>query len=332
MLRTIVCLILMMPTVCLADQILEVRNEQELAAAGKLLAEGDAKAPLMVRIAPGDYILEDSLRILRSNVQLTGDKGARLRLGRAVDKPVIVVGSQAEVPHETERIERIRISGIEIDGNREQQTSELQGDKPWIRNNGIDIRMVSHLDIEGVHVTACRSGGLVISWKTSDVSVKDSTFSGSHFDGVAYYDCERVETLRCAMKLNDAAGVSADNHFEKSRFVDCEITGNGDVGLFLRASRDILFDRCLIEDSKNWAAFLAHDDSGRGVHDIAFRECRIFANNGGIRMASLNETQSSGTEVTACEFARNNHTGRANIDTAGSPVRAEDNTEKSISF
>ena len=310
-----------------AEQILEVRNAAELAEAKRLLAASDAE-PLTVRIAAGEYVLDDTLRVLRSRVVIEGEKDALLRLADGVNKPVVSVGSQREVPDEAERVEKIRIRNLKIDGNKLKQSSELDPDRPWIRNNGIDVRMASDLEIENVFVSGCRSGGLVISWKTRDVSVKDSTFTGSHFDGVAYYDCVRVETVRCAMKLNDAAGVSADNHFDKSRFVDCEIVGNGDVGIFLRASREILFEKCLIERSKSWGAFLAHDDSGNGVHAVAIRECRFIENNGGVRMASVNEKQSSGNEVIGCVFEGNNANGRGNIDTAGSPVRAEGNVEK----
>jgi hypothetical protein len=258
---------------------------------------------------------------------IEGEKGALLRLAEGVNKPVISVGSQREVPEEAERLEKIRITNLKIDGNKQKQTSELDPDRRWIRNNGIDVRMVTDLEIENVFVTDCRSGGLVISWKTRDVAVEDSTFTRSHFDGVAYYDCVRIETIRCAMKLNDAAGVSADNHFDASRFVDCEIVGNGDVGVFMRASREILFLSCLIERSKSWGAFLAHDDSGNGVHGVAFRKCRFIGNDGGVRMASVNEKQSSGNEVIECTFEGNNANGRANIDTAGAPVRAEGNVE-----
>lgn len=325
MLRFLVLFVLF-PIIAQAERVVEVRSTAELGEAKKLLAMPDAE-PLSVRIAAGEYVIDDTLRVLRSRVVIEGEKGARLRLAAGVNKPVLSVGSQREVPDEAERIEKIRIRNLEIDGNKLKQTSELDPERPWIRNNGIDVRMASDLEIENVLVRDCRSGGLVISWKTGDVAVRDSTFSRSHFDGVAYYDCVRVETIRCAMKLNDAAGVSADNHFDESRFVDCEIVGNGDVGVFMRASREILFSKCLIERSKSWGAFLAHDDSGNGVHGIAFRKCRFLGNDGGVRMASVNEKQSSGNEVIDCAFEGNNAKGRANIDTAGSPVRAEGNVE-----
>jgi hypothetical protein len=127
------------------------------------------------------------------------------------------------------------------------------------------------------------------------------------------------------MAKNRGAGVSADNHFSASRFVGCRIVNNRDVGIFMRASRDILFDRCEIAWSGSWAAFLAHNESGDGVHDVRFRHCRFRANDGGVRMASISEGQSSGNRVGRCFFQGNGANGRANLDSAGSPVRATGN-------
>ncbi len=151
--------------------------------------------------------------------------------------------------------------------------------------------------------------------------MKDSEFSGNFFDGVALYDSERIELVRCVTKLNDSAGISADNHLSKSRFVDCQISRNGDVGIFMRASRDIVFKRCEVEHSGDWGAFLAHNESGEGVHRVRFQNCRFFGNHGGIRMASVNERQSGGTVVRACSFDGNQVHGRADVDSAGSLVR-----------
>jgi nitrous oxidase accessory protein NosD len=310
-----------------AERVLRVENSGDLAVAAGVLATPAPRGAerLVVRMAPGNYVLKQTLRILRSNVALLGGPGVRFHLADGADQPAIAVGSQSETPTESERIERIRLSGFEVDGNRREQTCELSRRRPWIRNNGIDVRMAKDLRIEKVRVAGCRSGGLVISWKCSKVRVKDSEFADNFFDGVAYYDSERIETAGCAMRRNGGAGVSADNHFAKSKFVDCEIADNRDVGVFMRASRRIVFDRCEIARCRSWGVFLAHNDSGAGVHDVGFRRCRFLANNGGIRMASVNDWQSSGTEIVDCLFQGNTASGRANIDTAGSAVRVKGN-------
>lgn len=295
------------------------------AAAGEVLADAPE---IEIRIEAGTYVLEDSFRILRSGVFLNADRGAIFRLADRIDKPVVAIGSQDEVPPESARVRRIRISGLTVDGNMEAQTAEVGDERPWIRNNGIDVRRTSELLIENVHVRANRSGGLVVSWGSDRVRVKNSLFSGNYFDGVAYYDSDRIETLGCRMEGNHSAGISLDNHFANSRFVDCEIRNNGDVGIFIRASENIVFDRCVIESSGDWGAFLAHDESDRGVHGVRFVNCKFIGNRGGLRMASVNELQSSGTEVIDCRFSGNHRDGRANIDSAGSKVRAESNREE----
>jgi hypothetical protein len=309
-----------------AERSVTVANERDLAVAAQLLATPGAE-PLVVRVSRGNYVLRHALHILRSNVTVLGEPGAKFRLADAVNEPVIAIGSQSLAPVETERIRNIRISGIEVDGNRDAQASELDRGRPWIRNNGIDVRMVSRLSIDRVVVTGARSGGLVISWKCADVRVRDCEFRKSFFDGVAYYDSQRIETIRCSMVENRAAGVSADNRFWRSRFIECRMIDNGDVGVFMRSSRDIRFDRCRIERSRSWAVFLAHGESGDGVRNVSFRHCWFIGNAGGVRMASPGEKQSRGTVVSECFFTGNRVPGRSNIDSAGSKVRAKRNQE-----
>lgn len=331
MIRLIVGLLFAVTTGAAADRVFRVESPAQLEAVRSRLSgrEGPAEGSLTIRLAAGEYMVRESLRILRSNVALIGEPGAKLRLAGGVNQPVIAIGSQREIPTEAERIRRVLIRGIEINGNRRAQTSEIGRERPWIRNNGIDVRMASRVAIEEVRITGCRSGGLVISWGCADVRVKDSTFTDSFFDGVAYYDSRKIATVRCVMAGNRGAGVSADNRFAASRFVDCRIVDNGDVGIFLRASRDILFERCEIARSGNWAAFLAHDETGDGTHGVWFVRCHFADNRGGVRMASVNEAQSSRTEISRCAFRGNAADGRANVDSAGSAVRERANAADS---
>ncbi len=133
-----------------AERVFRVKNADDLAAAAALLATpADSKAePWVFRIAPGEYVLRHTLRILRSNVALLAEPGVRFRLADAVNEPVIAIGSQNEIPAESERVERIRLRGFEVDGNRGRQTSEVGHPRFWIRNNGIDVRMTKALVIE----------------------------------------------------------------------------------------------------------------------------------------------------------------------------------------
>lgn len=303
---------------------LVVKNEADLAAAAERAAAITDTQPLVIRFESGTFELHDSFRILRSEVELKGGKETRLVLADGVNKPVIVVGNQDEIPLEEARIRGVRIADLEIDGNRDAQTSEVGNDHPWIRNNGIDVRMTSDLVIENVRSNRNRSGGVVISWKSRNVTVRNSRFAENFFDGVAYYDSTGVRTIDCVMRANDGAGISLDNEFASSEFIGCELVDNGDVGIFMRASEHIRFKRCAITGSGNWGAFLANDEIDRGVHDIDFERCTFTRNDGGLRMASVNEAQSSDIRVIHCKFEDNGANGRENIDSAGVAVTVKD--------
>lgn len=301
-----------------ADTVL-VESDDDLARAATLAADTHGRGVLKIEVAGREFVLTDTFRILRSDVRLQGSPGTRLVLADGVEKPVIAVGVQNEVPLEEQRIRRIRISSLEIDGNKIGQGSETGADQPWIRNNGIDVRMTSDLVVDRVTSNRSRSGGLVISWKSRDIVVRDSSFDDNFFDGVAYYDSRNVRTIDCSMAGNDSAGISLDNDFADSEFTRCRLVRNGDVGIFARHCSRLRFDRCTIEESGDWGAFLAHDDSGLGVHSIRFTKCIFSRNDGGIRMASVSETQSSDVEVRSCVFRDNGP--RPDVDSAGSRVQ-----------
>lgn len=295
----------------------------ELVALEPLLAASEHADPelLTIQVAAGTYVLRDSVRIARSNVRLIGEEGARFVLAAGINEPVIAIGSQNERTTPADVISNIEVSGLAIDGNKDHQSSETSLARPWIRNNGIDVRAVQRLLVERVDASNNRSGGLVISWDSADVHVRDSSFDRNYFDGVAYYASVRVFTTGCSMRDNDAAGISLDNDFAESVFAECTLERNRSVGVFVRFARALEFRGCLVADSGDWAYFLAHDDHGRGVFDVTISGGRIAGNRGGVCMGSVDETQSSATSVIGAVFADNQRDGRANIHTAGSLVR-----------
>jgi len=275
---------------------------------------------IVVRLAPREYVLQDSLRLLHSNISLIGQPGSKLSLAAGVGAPVVAVGSQKSYVEEADVIEDILIFGIEIDGNRDEQDSEVMASMPWIRANGIDIRGVRNAVIDQVVSNRNRSGGLVVSWKSSNIHVADSRFEENFFDGLAYYDASGVVTHGCVASRNDYAGVSLDNDFLKSSFSECVIEGNGAVGVFARNSREISFSRCLILDSADWGVFLAHDDEMLGTHDVTLVSSRVIGNRGGLYMASVDDEQSSGTRIVNTVFEDNHRDGRRDVHSAGSRV------------
>ncbi len=308
-------------------QEIEIENLDDLVAAQAFVDEGAENSPseIVLTIRPGDYLLEESFHIARSNVRLEAEPGARFILADEANCPVVAIGTQNEWVDESDVIENISVSGLEIDGNKDYQSSELDTDRPWIRNNGIDARGVRNLKVRNVVAKNNRSGGLVISWKCSDVDVRDSLFSENYFDGVAYYDSIRVFTTNCVMRDNQFAGVSLDNRLLETYFSECLIESNGNVGVFARNTIDLYFDDCVIRDSADWAVFLAHDEKELGVHGTEIRHCLIEGNRGGIFMASVKAEQSSGTVVKHTRFIENGRDGRLDIETSGSAIESSQN-------
>jgi hypothetical protein len=269
-------------------------------------------------VEPNTYVVYDTFRINQSNVSILAEPGTKVVLGNHVNKPVIAIGSQEQIPSYT--IENIYISGVEIDGNKENQDSEFDTDRSWIRNNGIDVRAVKRLTIHNVVSRNNRSGGLVISWESSDIQVLNSEFDNNYFDGVAYYDSTRIYTLNSSMKNNNSAGISLDNDLSDSIFSNCIVDSNQDVGIFSRFSTEIRFNCCIIKNSSSWAVFLGHDENDNGVHDIMFSSCHLLNNTGGIIMSSTNDTQSNFTSIVSSVFRGNEQNGRTNMQTSGSTV------------
>lgn len=116
--------------------------------------------------------------------------GTLLRLEADVNQPVILIGSDEENPSVS--IENISVKVLEIDGNMSAQDSETDPNRPWIRNNGIDVRAVTDLHISEVDVHHARSGGVVVSWDSKIIYIDKSSFHHNYFDGIALYASEDI--------------------------------------------------------------------------------------------------------------------------------------------
>jgi hypothetical protein len=299
-----------------------VRNSEDLKKALSIANKQGRSEKLTINVAANTYTLQDTFRISQSNVSIIAEPGTKVVLADHVNKPVIAIGSQEENP--TQLIENIQITGIEVDGNKSHQDNEFDKDYPWIRNNGIDVRGVRRLTIENVVVHDNRSGGLVVSWGSSDIYVSNSSFNNNYYDGLAYYASKRIYTQNCTMISNNNAAISLDNNFQDSIFSGCILDSNGDVGIFARYSEQVRFYNCVIKNSDSFAAYLSHDESGKGVKDIMFSGCQILNNrDGGIYVGST-DNKSVFTSVVGCVFRAN---GGIAIRSEGSVIWKASNIE-----
>lgn len=269
-----------------------------------------------VRVRAGIYVLSQGIHVNRSNVTILGEQGVVVRLGDHVNQPVFLIGTDEEFPS-TSTV-NIRISEIEIDGNKDQQDSEYDATRPWIKNNGIYIRMVCKLWIDNVDIHDARSGGIVASWESKRVFIHHSSLHHNYYDGIALYDCEDIQVSNFICYENQAAGLSLDNELRHVMFDNGSLKNNGDVGVFARNSEDLSFHDLIIYDNETDGCFLSHVSLGTdtGVKRCFFVGCS-FIDNGryGLWMASP-ASESFGNAVIGCLFS-GNASGAIEVDPDG---------------
>ena len=261
-----------------------------------------------VFLKAGEYDLSQGIHINRSNVSLKGEPGVILKLENDVNQPVILVGTDKEIPSTGDTTENVQILNLEIDGNKANQSSEIDQERDWIRNNGIDVRMVKNLWIENLNVHDTRSGGIVASWHSRNVFIDNSILQNNFFDGIALYTSENIQVSNFICYKNDAAGLSLDNDLKDVIFSNGTIKNNGDVGIFARHSADLQFNNLLLKSNKSHGCFISHDDvspSTTGVKRLFFSSCSFINNAGhGLYFGSTGANSPNNT-VIGCLFIGN---------------------------
>ncbi len=263
------------------------------------------------------YVLDKGIHINRSNLKLVGEKGTILRLLPEVNQPVILIGSDEEIP--STKIEDIVISDLELDGNKDNQSSEVDPTRPWIRNNGIDVRNVNRLWLEKLNIHNARSGALVVSWDSHNVFISDSMFHHSEFDGIALYDSEDILVKGFFSFSNKSAGISLDNKLNRVTFSSGTVKNNGDVGIFARDSTDLRFHNISVTSNKSHGCFLSNNTwhpTETGVKRSFFSGCSFLDNNGwGFWLASNKKSSKDNTIVSS--LFSGNALGPIKVDDGG---------------
>ncbi|MGZ2369512.1 right-handed parallel beta-helix repeat-containing protein [Ancylomarina sp. YFZ004] len=258
-----------------------------------------------VYIRAGEYALSKGIHIKNSNITISGEQGTILTLEAGVNQPVILIGSDTETPSNT--IENIKIESLEIDGNMAAQNSVTDPNRPWIRNNGIDVRAVNDLYLSELDIHHARSGGLVVSGNSSIIFIDKSSFHHNYFDGIALYASEDIQVSNFFCYDNQAAGLSLDNDLKYVMFSTGSIRNNGDVGIFARHSKELKFQDLLIADNQSHGCFLSHESmgTGTGVNGLIFNSCSFTSNDGyGFWLASP-ASESSKISTIGCLFSSN---------------------------
>lgn len=269
-----------------------------------------------IYLKSGRYELSQGIHINCSNIKISGEPGTLIELNSNVNQPLILIGSDEKIP--TVIIENIEIESIELDGNKDYQTSETDPGRPWIRNNCIDIRMACDINIRNVDIHDARSGGLVVSWNSQFIFIDKSSFHHNFFDGIALYASEDIQISNFFCYENNAAGLSLDNELKSVLFNTGIINNNGDVGIFARHSEDLNFNGIVIVNNQSHGCFLSHESVGTssGVNRLFFNSCSFIDNSGyGFWLASP-VSESPNNTVIGCLFSGNT-LGPVELDAEG---------------
>lgn len=211
-----------------------------------------------VVLGAGTYVIHEPLR-LRKDAQILRGAGPSTILYLADDAncPIVILGSlKAATNHP---IQGVQLSDLFIDGNRTHQEKEVWRFLPdggGVYNNGIVVWGTDGAEVDHVVCAHCRSGGLVSSAGTRRLTVQYFTAFDSQFDGLACYATEDSHFTHLNLHDNLAAGISLDLSFNHNIVRDAVLTNN-DLGIFMRQSRDNIFDRVTIKQSHHHGIFMA---------------------------------------------------------------------------
>lgn len=277
----------------------------DIQAAVNAFTEVILTSPCIYNVTTSIFLRSGS--ILRASPP---DRLAVLQLANEANQAVILIGNTLEVGNSAPLMTNVVVRDIAIDGNKAQQSSEFTPGMTWLRNNGIDVRYVSGLVIENVYIHDARSGAIVVSWDSTNIRVSNSLLQTNFFDGIALYTSTDILVSNCDLSLNTAAGISIDNNLRNTRFQNCLVHHNSDVGIFQRWTTNVSYDGCQVYSNANHGAFLSWNSptTGTGVINTTFTNCQITNNVGRAINLDSPAPESTGTLVASTTIYGNTAT------------------------
>ncbi len=273
-----------------------------------------------VVLGKGTYVVHEPVILCRDHQTLRGcGPSTVLYLADKADCPVIILGSP--LADAADPIKDVCLADLCIDGNRKNQQKEvwrLLHDGAGIYNNGVDVWGVDHATVEHVICSHCRSGGMVTSARTRRLIVRDYTAFDNQFDGLACYLTEDSDFSGLNLHDNLSAGISLDLDFNHNAIRDAILTGN-DLGVFMRQSRNNVFEGLTIQKSRHHGVFMAQTFAGTaaGLRPCPGSECAgnsfdnlLIAHCGG-KAFLVNDITCTNNVICGGQFADNAQGGLA---------------------
>jgi hypothetical protein len=263
-----------------------------------------------IHLGPGVYMCGEPVLIHTNNITLRGAGAATcLKLAANANCPVIIIGDPTTTLQDT--VSGVTVSDLSIDGNRKEQQKECwngtcdTGGKSTIRSCGIVIRRAEDVLVAEVSIARCRSGGLVTEKGCRRLTVRQMEASDNEFDGLACYETEDSTFTGLQLHDNKAAGISADIHFNGNLLTDVFLSRNGTHGIYLRDSRENLFQSIMIRGSGRDGVFVDQVDDDAKTASTWNTFVGMLVSGSGGAAVRINSPHCVHTMLSGCQFTDN---------------------------
>lgn len=262
-----------------------------------------------VVLITGSYLCQSPVVIARDQVELRGEgPSATLRLADGANSPLLIIGDTATPPA---RHHQITLRNLVLDGNRAHQSLECwggtcdSGGLTFIRNNGLTVRGVEDVLVENLVIFSARSGGLVAEKIVRRLAVRGLEASDNQFDGLAAYQTEDSLFTELFLHDNPFAGLSLDIAFNRNVISAAILADNGKQGIFMRDSRDNLFQGVQIRNSGEMGLFLAQAEGGPATAATGNTFVGLVVSNSAQMGMKVNDASCTNNLVSAAQFINN---------------------------
>lgn len=185
----------------------------------------------IIKFPPGLTIVDKPIYVESSDTLIIGENST-LKLAAHANCPILVIGTRHD--NFDNPVSNIKLKGVILDGNKDEQDSEYMTGALHLRNNCLTIRNTSNVYIENIVTFNARSGGVVIEKKCSSVIINGLNAYKNYFDGFAGYESNNCILKNALLHSNNAAGISLDWSYNNCGFENIKIEDNGDLAIFMR--------------------------------------------------------------------------------------------------
>jgi len=265
-----------------------------------------------VVLAPATYDCEEPPQLSADGL-IVDFGGTLLRVADHALRPGVVVGDLHTPARKRSR--DVTVLNLRVDGNRANQEFECwdgpcnptANDNPYWqqRLNGVTVNGCDGCVLKNIHVTAARSGGVVVIGSTG-LLIDGLDAEGAHFDGLAGYVTTDSVFRNVRVHHNEYAGFSFDLDFVNNRIEDFEASNNKDHGVFIRYATGNTFVRGSFADNLQNGVYLDRANADDATCAIGTRFEDVIVSGSGLYGAWL-DFGCQGNEFVSAQLVDNAH-------------------------